>query len=345
MAEFLTQDDADKRYGKKSRTNAGLTLGIIGTALAAFNNGGNDGCFCGGGNNGGGGILGGLFGNRGGGGCCCAMNAAQQAKTMAMLQGQQADNLAWANRVASIEDTAALASNLEPRLTRMNNQDWENRVASMRDDADVYSAARNGIDAVANKLSNETQALTNQIWKGRVEDLQEKFDIYARGVARDNEITSSICQLENKENEDKFNLYQTLNAQNQKQDRFSYENRVTDLNEKFDLYTRLNNKITDLEKAQAKTETALPLLFELNKVNSERYTDACCCKSEKNLLMLDNSLQRQIDRKIDGQLKYEYSNLCAPVPSISPLYCSPFTTYGSGTTWSGCCQNTGCQSL
>lgn len=30
------------------------------------------------------------------------MNAAQQAKTMAMLQGQQADNLAWANRVASI---------------------------------------------------------------------------------------------------------------------------------------------------------------------------------------------------------------------------------------------------
>lgn len=345
MAEFLTQDDADKRYGKKSRTNAGLTLGIIGTALAAFNNSGNDGCFCGGGNNGGGGILGGLFGNRGGGGCCCAMNAAQQAKTMAMLQGQQADNLAWANRVASIEDTAALASNLEPRLTRMNNQDWENRVASMRDDADVYSAARNGIDAVANKLSNETQALTNQIWKGRVEDLQEKFDIYARGVARDNEITSSICQLENKENEDKFNLYQTLNAQNQKQDRFSYENRVTDLNEKFDLYTRLNNKITDLEKAQAKTETALPLLFELNKVNSERYTDACCCKSEKNLLMLDNNLQRQIDRKIDGQLKYEYSNLCAPVPSISPLYCSPFTTYGSGTTWSGCCQNTGCQSL
>ena len=95
MAEFLTQDDADKRYGKKSRTNAGLTLGIIGTALAAFNNSGNDGCFCGGGNNGGGGILGGLFGNRGGGGCCCAMNAAQQAKTMAMLQGQQAFSALW----------------------------------------------------------------------------------------------------------------------------------------------------------------------------------------------------------------------------------------------------------
>lgn len=44
MAEFMTQDDADKRYGKKGRTNAGLTLGIIGTALAALNNGGGDGC-------------------------------------------------------------------------------------------------------------------------------------------------------------------------------------------------------------------------------------------------------------------------------------------------------------
>ena len=75
MAEFMTQDDADKRYGKKGRTNAGLTLGIIGTALAALNNGGGDGCCCGGNN--GGGILGGLFGNRGGnGGCCCAIKEA-----------------------------------------------------------------------------------------------------------------------------------------------------------------------------------------------------------------------------------------------------------------------------
>lgn len=53
---------------------------------------------------------------------------------------------------------------------------------------------------------------------------------------------------------------------------------------------------------------ALPLMFELNKVNAER----------------------QLDHKIDGQLKYAYSDLCAPVPSIAPLYCSPFTSYGTG---------------
>ena len=64
MAEFLTMEDAENKFGKKGRTNAGLTLGIIGTALAALGNNGG-GC----GNNGG--ILGGLFG--GNNGSCCAM--------------------------------------------------------------------------------------------------------------------------------------------------------------------------------------------------------------------------------------------------------------------------------
>lgn len=89
------------------------------------------------------------------------------------------------------------------------------------------------------------------------------------------------------------------------------------------------------------TAAALPLMFELNKVNAERYADNCCCKSEKDLLKatcalqsegmaVANNLQRQLDHKIDGQLKYAYSDLCAPVPSIAPLYCSPFTSHGTG---------------
>lgn len=60
MAEFLTMDEAKSKFGSKSRTNAGLTLGIIGTALAAFA-GNNGGCGCGNG----GGILGNLFGEVG----------------------------------------------------------------------------------------------------------------------------------------------------------------------------------------------------------------------------------------------------------------------------------------
>lgn len=103
MAEFLTMDEAKSKFGTKGRTNAGLTLGIIGTALAAFA-GNNGGCGCGNG----GGILGNLFG---GNNNCCAMQAAENAKTLAMAQGQQADNLSWANRVQSADGKVA-ADNL-----------------------------------------------------------------------------------------------------------------------------------------------------------------------------------------------------------------------------------------
>lgn len=73
---------AEDKFGKKGRTNAALTLGIIGTALGAFT--GNNGCGCG--NNG---ILGGLFG--GNNGNCIAEKAMQTA----MAQGQMSQNLAW----------------------------------------------------------------------------------------------------------------------------------------------------------------------------------------------------------------------------------------------------------
>lgn len=137
MAEFLTMDEAKSKFGSKSRTNAGLTLGIIGTALAAFA-GNNGGCGCGNG----GGILGNLFG---GNNNCCAMQAAENAKTLAMAQGQQADNLSWANRVQS-----------------------------MQDDIDLYTYVNSRALATNERIGNESQVLTNQIWKGRVEDLQEK---------------------------------------------------------------------------------------------------------------------------------------------------------------------------
>lgn len=36
MAEFLTMQEAEDKFGKKGRTNAALTLGIIGTALTSM---------------------------------------------------------------------------------------------------------------------------------------------------------------------------------------------------------------------------------------------------------------------------------------------------------------------
>lgn len=309
MAEFISGEEGRDMFASKNTGKSALTLGIIGASLGALNMlGNNNNCGC---NNGG--ILSGILGNNNNG-CCC------DAKLMAMANGRMAENLAWDNRVKSMEDDSSLYTVVDGRINRTNE-----------------------------KLNDQAQLLTNQMYQGRIEDLKEKFDIYARSVDRDNAINAKICANENQGKDDKFFLYtQTVQgdaAVDAKFTKMTYEGRIQDLNEKFDLYTRLNNKITDLEKAQAKTETALPLMFELSKVNSERYTDACCCSSEKNLLIATNELQRQLDHKINGELKYSYNNLCAPVPSISPLYCSPFTSNGSGTTWTGCCQNQNCQSL
>lgn len=38
MAEFLTMQEAEDKFGKKGRTNAALTLGIIGTSLPVKGN-------------------------------------------------------------------------------------------------------------------------------------------------------------------------------------------------------------------------------------------------------------------------------------------------------------------
>lgn len=76
---------------------------------------------------------------------------AEQAKTMAMAQGEMSQNLAW-----------------------------NNRVQSMQDDIDLYTYINGRNLATNERIGNETQILTNQIWRGRVEDLQEKADLFER---------------------------------------------------------------------------------------------------------------------------------------------------------------------
>lgn len=326
MAEFISNEDARNQFASKSKGNAGLTLGIIGTALGALNS--SNGCN--------GGILGNILGT----GNNCALEKAQEAKTMAILQGQAADNLSWANRVASMNDTAELARNIEPRFTQLNNQDWMNYVQSIKDDAVVSSSLNDRINKTNRRLSDEVQVLTNQSWKRREEDLKEKSDIYVRSLQADQDLATKMAS-------DKFELYKLSTdsdtALDNKFTRMNYEGRIQDMNEKFDMYNKLSEKICKLEKDQARTEAALPLMFELNRVNSERYTDNSACKSNTDLTVAVNGLQRQIDHKIDGTLRYAYSDLCAPVPSIAPLYCTPFTPNGSGTYWTGF--NTPCQGM
>lgn len=191
------------------------------------------------------------------------MQAAEQAKTIAMAQGQQADNLAWANKVDS-----------------------------MQNDIDLYTYINGRVLATNERIRNEVQVLTNQIWNDRVQDLKDKSSMYVDLLTRDNAQNLRLCDE-------------------------LYKRREQDVQEKADLFERLGSRINELEKKEAATAAALPLMFELNKVNAERYADNCCCKTEKSIMAVDAYLQRQLDHKIDGQLKYAYSDLCAPFPSIA----------------------------
>lgn len=195
-----------------------------------------------------------------------------------------------------------------------DNLSWANRVQSMQDDIAVYSYLNSRDLATNKRIGDEVQILTNQIWNDRVQDLKDKSAMYIDVITRDNAQNIRLCDE-------------------------LYKRREQDIQEKTDIFERLGNRISELEKKEAAIGAALPLMFELTQVKANKYTDDCCCKAEKQNLIADAALQRQIDHKIDGQLKYAYSDLCAPVPNISPLYCTPFTTYGSGTTWSGCCNS------
>lgn len=240
MAEFMTHQEAHDSFGSKCKTNAALSLGIIGTSLAALNN---NGC---------GGILGGLLGNN----------------------NCQSTNIAWNNRVQSLEDDINMYAYIDGRLKELSDQNY----------------------------------------KGRIEDLNEKSKMYIDLITRDNTQNMAIC--------DKFTAA-----------------REKDVTEKANIYTALANRINELEKKEAANSAALPLMFELASVKANKYTDECCCKSEKELLLSNANIQRQLDTKISGTLKYAYSDLCAPVPSIAPLYCNPFTQYGLGNYMGTAAQN------
>lgn len=239
MAEFMTHQEAHDSFGSKCKTNAALSLGIIGTSLAALNN---NGC---------GGLLGGLLGNN------C-----------------QSSNLAWNNRVQSLEDDINMYSYIDGRLKELSDQNYN----------------------------------------GRIADLNEKSKMYIDLITRDNTQNMAIC------------------------DKFTAE-REKDITEKANIYTALATRINELEKKEAANSAALPLMFELASVKANKYTDECCCKSEKELLLSNANIQRQLDTKISGTLKYAYSDLCAPVPSIAPLYCNPFTQYGLGNYMGTAAQN------
>lgn len=153
----------------------------------------------------------------------------------------------------------------------------------------------------------------NLAWNNRVQSMQDDIDLYTyingRNLATNERIGNETQVLTNQiwkgrveDLQEKSGMYVDIitrdNAQNLRLCDELYKRREQDVQEKADLFERLGSRISELEKKEAATAAG--------------------------------DLQRQLDHKITGQLKCAYSDLCAPVPSISPLYCSPFTQYGTG---------------
>lgn len=104
------------------------------------------------------------------------------------------------------------------------NLAWNNRVQSMQDDIDLYTYINGRNLATNERIGNETQVLTNQIWKGRVEDLQEKSGMYVDIITRDNAQNLRLCDelykrreqdVQEKADIDEFEkIFKTLKANN-----------------------------------------------------------------------------------------------------------------------------------
>lgn len=85
-----------------------------------------------------------------------------------------------------------------------NDLAWSNRVQSLQDDIDLYTYINGRNLATNERIGNETQVLTNQIWKGRVQDLQEKSGMYVDIITRDNTQNMRLCDELYKRREDRY---------------------------------------------------------------------------------------------------------------------------------------------
>lgn len=80
-------------------------------------------------------------------------------------------------------------------MAMAQNLAWNNRVQSMQDDIDLYTYINGRNLATNERIGNETQVLTNQIWKGRVEDVQEKVNTLLELMESDPEMKKRFEEL------------------------------------------------------------------------------------------------------------------------------------------------------
>lgn len=102
-----------------------------------------------------------------------------------MAQGQQADNLSWANRVQSMQDDINLYTYINAADTGLRNQNYEGRITDQGEKCNMY------IDLITRDNAQNLR-LCDELYKRREQDVQEKADLFAR-------LSTRISDLEKKE--------------------------------------------------------------------------------------------------------------------------------------------------
>lgn len=318
MAEFLTLEEGKSHFGSTGKANAGLTLGIIGTALGAMNSG----------------LLGGngILGNWGRNNTSAALTGAAagvlgaEAVNSGYRYGMSAIDVkeindqefdlwemgklreeALKNTMYARERDIAEKTDIY-RQTKSDNNRLEDKIAGLKDFtvqglADVYQAS------VA-----ENRVLERQISGNQLEAYKNVSNLYTNTVKADKDLELQIERNREKDQEEKFHLYKDLSDKNSalayatmKQ---SYEDRIESMNQ----VNALAARVCALEKDQAVTSAQLPLMFQLSDSNTKGAISSATC------------------RKMDGQLTIGPNQISSPCVPVIPVpgcgcgngYCNTF---------------------
>lgn len=281
MAEFLTLDEGKSHFGSKGTANAGLTLGIIGTALAALNSGvlGRGGILGGLGNSGSGNALaGGIIGAELANGSTGAMSLKEindqdfDLWEMGKIREEGLRN-AWAMREKDIAEKIEMY-----RQTKEDNNNIENKLGDLKD----YTVSRIHDESMTSFA--EDQKLAKQISDNRFESYKNVSDLYTTTVQANKDLELQIEKNRETDQNERFQIYKDLSDKNSalayatmKQ---SYEDRLEAMNN----INSLASRVCALEKDQAVTSAQLPLMFKLSESNTA------------------NAISTATSNKVDGNL-------------------------------------------
>lgn len=322
MAEFMSMDEAKGNFASKGIGNAGLTLGIIGTALGAMNSGLLNGGW-------GNGILG-LGGNNGytaGALTGAAVTAASSGWVPSAYDLMRQESIDAKDAVALV--AAAEQNNLQTAIWmrekdvaekvdiyRQSKQD-NNRLERIIDHnkdlttqaiADVYNASVRSDQSIVEKMNDN-----------RLEAYKNTADLYALSVSSDKNLELQIEKNREIDQAEKFQLYKELNNQTTalayKSMEQAYQTQLRTAEENKELSAR----ICALESKAAVSEATIPLYFQL-----------------ANQTML-STVEKATCKKIDGHLTIDPNQICVGTwGSYAPFGIAGYGFYNNNAYNYGC---------